>query len=295
MTKQRFTHLTPSLWVTQSALYATNSGIFLSEGQACLIDPGITPEAIAGIARFVAEQGATPQAIVLTHGHWDHLLGAEHFPGIAIIAHTAYYDVLQARGDDLQRQVAAWEADAGLHRQQPFAAPPPRPTLTFDSDMKFTVGALKLCLSHAPGHAPDQLVITHAASGVLWAGDMLSDLEIPLVSHSLAAYERTLARLAELDIRVLIPGHGQPTGDPAEIRARLAADRAYLAEIHARVAQAIAQGKSVAETVALCDDMTFRHPAENRGPHRLNVESAYLELGGEADPTEVGWKQEWNE
>ena len=293
MTEQRFTQLTPSLWVTQSALYATNSGIFLSEGQACLIDPGITPEAIAGIARFVAEQGATPQAIVLTHGHWDHLLGAEHFPGIAIIAHTAYYDVLQARGDALQRQVATWEADAGIHRQQPFA--PPRPTLTFDSDMTFTVGALKLCFSHAPGHAPDQLVITHAASGVLWAGDMLSDLEIPLVSHNLAAYERTLARLAELDIRVLIPGHGQPTGDPAEIRARLAADRAYLAELHARVAQAVAQGKSVAETVALCDDMTFRHPAENRGPHRLNVESAYLELGGEADPTEAGWNQEWDE
>ena len=293
MTKQRFTQLTPALWVTQSALYATNSGIFLSEGHACLIDPGITSEAIAGIARFVAEQGATPQAIVLTHGHWDHLLGAEHFPGIAVIAHTVYYDVLQAHGDDLQRQVAAWEADAGLHRRQPFA--PPRPTLTFDADMTFTVGALKLCFSHAPGHAPDQLVITHAASGVLWAGDMLSDLEIPLVSHNLAAYERTLARLATLDVRVLIPGHGQPTGDPAEIRARLAADRAYLAELHARVTQAVAQGKSVAETVALCDDMTFRHPAENRGPHRLNVESAYLELGGEADPTEAGWNQEWDE
>ncbi|MEA3396416.1 MAG: MBL fold metallo-hydrolase [Chloroflexota bacterium] len=293
MTKQRFTQLTPSLWVTQSALYATNSGIFLSEGQAGLIDPGIAPEAIAGIARFVTEQGATPQATVLTHCHWDHLLGAEHFPGIAIIAHTAYYDVLQARGDALQRQVATWETDADIHRQQPFALP--RPTLTFDNDMTLSVGALKLRLSHAPGHAPDQLVITHAASGVLWAGDMLSDLEIPLISHNLAAYERTLARLAELDVRVLIPGHGQPTDDPAEIRARLATDRAYLAEIHTRVTQAVAQGKSVAETVALCDDMTFRHPAENRGPHRLNVESAYLELGGETDPTEAGWSQVWNE
>ncbi len=293
MAEQRFTQLTPGLWVTQSALYATNSGIFLSEGQACLIDPGITPEAIAGIARFVAERGATPQAIVLTHGHWDHLLGTEHFPGVTVIAHTAYYDVLQAHGDDLQRQVAAWEADAGIHRQQPFT--PPRPTLTFDAGMTLTVGTFRLHLNHAPGHAPDQIVITQPTAGILWAGDMLSDLEIPFVSHSLVAYERTLARLATLDIRVLIPGHGHPTGDPAEIRARLAADRAYLAELHTRVAQAVTQGKSVTETTVLCDDMTFRHPAENRGPHRLNIESAYLELGGEADPTKVGWSQEWDE
>ena len=36
--------------------------------------------------------------------------------------------------------------------------------------------------------------------------------------------------------------------------------------------------------------MAFRHPKDNAGPHRLNVQSAYLELGGPADAGSVGWR-----
>ncbi len=37
--------------------------------------------------------------------------------------------------------------------------------------------------------------------------------------------------------------------------------------------------------------MQYRHPEDNAGPHRLNVESVYLELGGDADPALVGWNK----
>ena len=121
-----FDQLTPHLWVTQSALFATNSGIFVSGDRALLIDPGIPPQRIAAIARFVADRGATPQAIVLTHGHWDHILGPEHFPGVPVIAQTRYLDVLEMHGIDLQRQVAAWETQHWVQRAQPFV-PPRRP------------------------------------------------------------------------------------------------------------------------------------------------------------------------
>jgi len=86
-----------------------------------------------------------------------------------------------------------------------------------------------------------------------------------------------------------VPGHGQPTSDPGEIAARLAHDRAYLAELHARVAEAVGQGKGVEETVEACSAMTYRHQDENLGCHQRNVESAYLELGGTPPPTPVGW------
>ena len=55
---------------------------------------------------------------------------------------------------------------------------------------------------------------------------------------------------------------------------------------------AIADGKTLAETVALCADIPFHHPEGNAGPHRLNVESVFVELGGAVEAPPVGWQRE---
>ncbi len=287
------TQLTDNLWTAQSRVFHTNSGVFISEGQALLIDPGVLPEEIAAIADFVATQAIEPHALVITHAHWDHFLGAATFPEARTIAQAKYLDVLREHGKDLLQQVAQFQTQAALKPLTPFTLPAPQ--LTFETELRLAIGNETLRLLHAPGHAPDQLVIYHATSGMLWAADMLSDCEIPMVSHNLAAYEATLVRLAALEVRVLIPGHGHPTTDAGEIAARLADDRAYLAELRQRVTAALAEGKSAPETLAACAAMRFRQPEDNAGPHRLNVESVYLELGGEADAANLGWNQEWGE
>ncbi len=290
---QSFAQLTPDLWVTQSRSLLFNSGLVISEGQACLIDPGLYPGEIEGLARFVAERDAVPQTIILTHSHWDHVLGPERFPGIKTITHAGYLSEVDKHDAGIRHEIMKWEKRAGVRRERPFVIP--RPDETFASEMTHTVGDLTLRLAHAPGHAPDQLVVYHADSAALWASDILSDREIPFVSDSLAAYERTLAQLSTWNVRALAPGHGQPTTDPVEIRARLSEDIAYLTELRERVEQAVWQGKTVEETVAICAGMDYRHRADNELPHRLNVESAYLELGGEADPRKYGYKQDWPE
>ncbi len=286
----QFTQLTPHLWVTQSALFATNSGIFLSDDEACLIDPGIAPETIQNIARFVDEQGATPRAIVLTHAHWDHVMGPEHFPGVPVVAHAGYPRVLREHGADLYRQVAAWEEQAHIRRSRPFWLP--KPTYTFDAALTLSLGDVRLEIFHAPGHAPDQCVVYHDEGRTLWAADMLSDIEIPLV-YSLSAYEATLAHLATLDILALVPGHGAPTTDAGEIQRRLTADRAYLAELRARVAAVVTAGQTLEETIAACSDIPMPCPCDDPTPHTWNVESVYAELGGPVDGA-VGWEREWS-
>ena len=121
---------------------------------------------------------------------------------------------------------------------------------------------------------------------------MLSDAEIPMVMDSLVAYERTLARLAELDIRVLIPGHGTPTDNLTEIYTRIAQDRAYLAELRARVVHAVEAGMTREQTLAYCDDVPYAQPANYASAHTWNIESAYVELGGHVEGP-VGWDQDW--
>ena len=86
---------------------------------------------------------------------------------------------------------------------------------------------------------------------MLLAGDMLSDVELPLPfwPDDLPAYLAALDNLAPYVARaaVLVPGHGHPTTDPM---ARLDADRRYLDDV-------ITHGGS--------DDPRIRHPgmAEN--------------------------------
>lgn len=283
-----FKQLTPHLWVAQSRLFYTNVGMFLSAGQACLIDPGVYPDEIAAIRDFLAEHEAEAQAIVITHGHWDHVLGPEHFPGVPVIAQANYLEETAGPGAALsQGEIARWEKEAGIERAGTFGFP--RPERTFGQRMAMQLGEITLQLAHTPGHAADQLVIYLAVEEALWAADQLSDLEIPYVSHSLTAYERTLQTLARWEVRALVPGHGTPTTDPQEIHARIFEDIAYLATLRDKVAQAVHRGKTVEETVELCQGMPLRQAEANAGPHRLNVESAYLELGGESETPYLGW------
>ena len=83
--------------------------------------------------------------------------------------------------------------------------------------------------AHAVGHA----AVLLADRGVLLAGDMLSDILIPLFDarqdDQLGAYETALGRLDEAaaHVDVVVPGHGAVADGP-EVAARLAADRAYI-------------------------------------------------------------------
>ncbi|MBN1659648.1 MAG: GNAT family N-acetyltransferase [Anaerolineae bacterium] len=279
-----FEQLTPYLWVSQSRLYVTNSGIVVDGGQACLIDPGVYPDEIEAIARFVGECGAVTSAIVLTHGHWDHILGPEHFPGVPVIAHEAYAEGMAGeRGEHTTEQVAHWQQAAGVERAAPFSLP--AADRTFDQASTLRVGSTELRLVHAPGHEVDEIIVYHPETAALWAGDMLSDLEIPFVFHSLLAYQRTLEMIAQWDVQLLVPGHGRPTADVDEIRARLDDDHAYLAGLRERVTQAIGEGRTVGETVALCADMCYKNQDDNLPVHEANVRAAYEELGGGA-----GWR-----
>jgi glyoxylase-like metal-dependent hydrolase (beta-lactamase superfamily II) len=280
-----------NLWVQQSAVFATNSGVFLSEGQALLVDPGVFPHEVDGLAAWLAAQGARAAVVALTHAHWDHLLGAARFPDASVITHTAYGAVVATHEADLARQVAAWQRENDLGGALPFAAP--TPDQVFTDERALVVGGLTLRLIAAPGHTPDQFTLYEPQSGALWAADMLSDQEIPFVGGGLGAYEATLAALAGWDIRALVPGHGAPTNAPDEIAARVAGDRAYLVELRGRVERAVAAGYGITETVTLCSDMQFRYPEANAEPHRRNVESAYVELGGEPPPYTSGWDREW--
>jgi glyoxylase-like metal-dependent hydrolase (beta-lactamase superfamily II) len=281
--------LSPLLLVTQSRSLIYNTGAFIADGAAWLIDPGMHPDEIAALAAAVQSRGAPIQGMILTHYHWDHIFGPERLPDVPVAAHAQFPAALAAHFAGTVAQIARWEAHFGYARSAPFTAP--QLTHALADGATLPLGNYELQIIPIPGHAPDQIAVYEPATATLWAADTLSDQEIPYVSDNLGRYIATLERLSALPIRALAPGHGTPTTDIAAIRARLDADRAYLAELHARVEQAVAAGTSLEATVAACASIPLRYPEQNIAQHQLNVESAYIELGGPADPTEVGWSR----
>ena len=86
-----------------------------------------------------------------------------------------------------------------------------------------------------PGHADGHVCLLR--DGVLIAGDMCSDVEIPLLdtgaADPLGDYRTGMDRLASAPgVRRVVPGHGH-IGDAAELRRRLALDAAYLDAVSA--------------------------------------------------------------
>jgi len=272
-----------SLVVHSSRYLHYNAGAFVSESEACLIDPGITPAETAALHASV--ESAALAYVVLTHSDWDHVLGPEHLPATTIVAQAGFGRGLDP--DEIRAELSGLESRAEIERDREFE--PPRPNLTFESECRLRVGALELSLAHAPGHSANMLTIHEPVSGALWASDVLSDVEIPSVVDDLDRYERTLERVAAQDVRSLVPGHGTRTDDRAEIRRRLDEDRRYLADLRRTISDAVARGSSLAEAVAAAGTIALRRSDGDEEIHRLNSEKIYADLGGDADPSLVGY------
>ena len=285
-----FEALTAHLWAAKCRGYAMNTGILHDAAHAALIDPALLPEEVEDIAAFCEGQHLKVETVVLTHHHWDHVLGAARFPGAHVVTHQAYVAQTALDLEHTRRSIQGYYGAEGV-AAAPFE--PPMPGQTVDRIIGLMVGDMRVQVFHTPGHARDHLSVYDPDAACLWAGDLLSDLEIPFVSDRLDAFERTLGMFAGMTIELLVPGHGSFTRDYAEIRRRIDADRSYVSDLRTRVEAVVLAGGSVRDATAACADMVFRNPGTNAEAHDMNVEQVFLECGGSA-PANIllGWARE---
>jgi hydroxyacylglutathione hydrolase len=213
-----FTEVMPGVSVATAERFTTTSTAVTGQGGECLlIDPAVTPADLAVLAAAVR-----PTVGFATHAHWDHLLWSRDL-GPEVPRYASARTVAQASDPAVVQQL---EESAPGHDLALFAelAVSPGDLLPWDGP----VARLVTHDAHEPGHS----ALFFPDLGVLVAGDMLSDIEIPLFDLSAADpvgdYRAGLERLASLEgVRWLIPGHGH-VGDAAEFRRRVDLDRRYL-------------------------------------------------------------------
>jgi glyoxylase-like metal-dependent hydrolase (beta-lactamase superfamily II) len=208
------------VWVRQSAWVWSNAIVVRGEGGLILVDPGIDGSDLNELADDVDRLGIPVIAGFSTHPHWDHLLWHHRFGDVPRYATAAGAHAASEARERAQSMAA--ESASGIPLELIGLLTP----LRADAGMP---GEIVEHQAHATGHA----AVLLADRGVLIAGDMLSDVLIPLLDprrpDQVGAYETALDRLGEAarHVDVMVPGHGAVAEGP-EVAARLTADRAYI-------------------------------------------------------------------
>ena len=181
----------------------TNTWIVDAGPVSVVIDPGPDDEShLAALNRRLA--GKTVGVVLVTHSHPDHLPLAERF---AAPHHASVRRHPELRDGDVVR-----------------------------------AGNLSLTALHTPGHSADHLCFLLPGDGAVFTGDLILGQGSSMVTYpegDVAAYLRSLERLAALRPRILFPGHWDPV---REAMAKIEEYRRHRLEREAQVLAAVRKG-----------------------------------------------------
>ena len=209
-------------------LDGTNTWLLMSADRAIVVDPGPDdPKHLSAITAALHDRDIRPEVILLTHGHADHSAGA------ANLANSLETPV---RALDPQHQLGT----EGLAEGD-----------------ELVVGDIELRVIETPGHTADSLSFHLPGSEAILTGDTVLGRGTSVIAWpdgSLSDYLRSLEKLRrlaeEVELHVVLPGHGPAVTEPGQLLADYLLHREErLNQVRAAVAEGAASVAEIVEVV----------------------------------------------
>lgn len=184
---------------------STNCYFLINEGrkEAAIVDPG---DCADKIRVYLSEKGLKPVAILLTHGHFDHMMAAEELRGeyrIPVYACAKEKQVLNS---------------ASMNLSSAFI----RASYTMDADVyckegdEFYLAGCSVRVLETPGHTPGGCCYYIASENILFSGDTLFCQSIGRTDFEGGSYKEICRSIKDKLFvlpaeTVCYPGHGELT------------------------------------------------------------------------------------
>lgn len=236
-----------------SVLEGSGGNIAVLTGQdgKILVDAGITASrpriehALSGISREPVRQ------LINTHWHFDHADGNEwlHKQGVSILAHENTRKHLA-----MAQRVEDWDFNF------PQAPPSAIPSEVFALEKTLKANGTTLALKYyGPAHTDSDIAVSFQEPNIIHVGDTFWNGFYPFIDYStggsidgtIRAAEANLAAVSEDTI--VIPGHGPPVSNKAELRQF----RDMLVTVRDKVSALKKQGRTLDEAITARPTATF--------------------------------------
>lgn len=185
------------------SMYQTNCYLVYDENskEGVIIDPGDEADRIIG---EVDKFGINPAALILTHGHGDHIGGVNE------VVDKFQIPLFAGKGEE--ELLASAERNMSSAVGTPVVCPTPERLLVDDDEVNF--GAHKFKVIQTPGHSPGG--VCYYSDKILFCGDTLfygsiGRTDFPGCSHEKLIDSIKSKLLVLPDDTVCYPGHGPAT------------------------------------------------------------------------------------
>ena len=234
-----------------------NVGIVVGSRATLVIDPGLGRRNGEAVLREVGKISKNTELyIASTHYHAEHTTGYIAFPASAKYINSKVQEAEFAEGGVQQIKTFSGRSPATAEILKDAAGR--KADITFDREYTLDLGGVRVrFVVVGPTHTRGDTGLFVEGDGVLFSGDVVMNNSF-LAAMPVSSMKAWLAAFNTFEAfkpTVIVPSHGA-IGDGALI----AANRALMTEIDARVRQLKSQGRSIDETAAAIQtEMQAKH------------------------------------
>ena len=249
-----------------------NAGFIVGDDGVVVIDTGASwqrgQQMLAAIARITDRP---VRLVIVTHAVQEFLFGNAAFAerGIPILAHRASIELMRSRCEHCLANLVELLGEAPMRGTRLVL-----PEIVVETSTTMRVAGRELQLLHFGwGATPGDLAVFDPASGVLFAGGLVTWMRVPeMRDGKLAGWLAALDALQRVPARIIVPGHG-----PVATMAAIDATRAYLVALDARARTLYDSGHSLLEAVDMAGLPDYADWGSYAVLNRKNLQQRYLE------------------